>query len=612
MSTPTPRQQQVIEHDGHALVVAGPGSGKSTTLVEKMCRILSQPQTRIHAMTFTAAAADELGERLHRKLHERGQQDCIGRVRVGTFHSTVIRHLEAINQSPAGARYPAIGQFPFTQKGRLSFLAPAEQSALLDRAIAASSCPPANKEERELLRQQFEFAKGSLEPVMAIESLDWFVAYQEALARHRKLDLYDVMRLAVRLICSGELPTLPGTHLLIDEAQDTDAIQEAFAVAHAKVGLWVTLVGDDDQTIYEWRHAIGYGGMVRFAKGVGAAVITLGENFRSKARIVDASRGVIECNAARLGKDLVARRGPGGSVAVVGTPTDTAAAERIADFLVDRGSPQEDESIAVPTGRYAVLARTNALLDGVQAALSVASIRVYRPSKGLFESAPAQNMLALIRAVFVDDAMALEGQLHADGLSKGGLEALQGRSLSALLCAPIAMTSAADQELLSALTARAAIWRARAEKGEVAAVMAAIAARISMRARTAAQERTWEQITHAVADRISRLKGSLSQRLDAIARGGTSQSKEGAVQLYTMHGAKGLEFDCVFIYGANQNVTPGDTPDGDDPLASVAAERRLFYVAMTRAKDELFIYHATDPSKFIGEIPPGISTRSDQ
>ena len=283
-----PEQQEVVDHDGHSLVVACPGSGKTRVIVVKIGHILSRsPKSRVCAVTFTRDAANELKKRL---IDDIGSEVVNKRTRVGTFHSLAIRQLRACGQ---------IGKVA----------SPAEQQIFVQRALA--SCEADITYEEAV--QTIETVKSSRGPVPEEDS-PLYQAYAALLKRAQVEDLYDVLKKSLTLMQQGVVPPYPVEYMLVDEFQDTDEIQLAWVLEHVKAGTRVTVVGDDDQSVYSFRRALGYQGMDRFRTATGATLIALGTNYRCRSEILSAAETLICHNQERIAKTLRAARGEGGKV----------------------------------------------------------------------------------------------------------------------------------------------------------------------------------------------------------------------------------------------------------------------------------------------------------
>lgn len=570
-----PDQRRVVESDGHCLVVACPGSGKTRVITTKIGALLDRhPGARICAVTFTRDAAGELAHRVQEEIGEtRFKSSC----RIGTFHSLAIRQLRNHNQL-----------------GKVA--SPAEQLTFLRRAIDMSE-PGMEFEDATAI---IEAAKGSLEANEA-QNHPLYLAYSKLLGSHNLCDLYDVIRDSVRLMRTGEVRPYPVQFMLVDEFQDTDHIQLEWVLEHARAGTKVTVVGDDDQSIYSWRGAMGYGGMLEFLEQTGGERITLGINYRCHAEILGAADRLIQNNQARIEKALVAGRGPGGEVTLerAGERDDEAgrAVMRIQADCVPLPEPGPVFRYTVPNGSWAVLARNRRLLDEVEAHLQVKGILYYRPPKESFWSrAPQSLLLSLLSALDGGNTSGVDHALsHGLGCRFGRKRA---RDVNAKLhpqlagnfqqlidgvAPPLEGLMPDEAQFVSEFAGRLTAWASQIAAGRYNFAIRAVAAWFGELEDGNVQR---ERIVGA-GNTLCRLEGRPSVRVNAITTVSDNKGRPQGVQLQTMHGSKGLEFNKVWIIGADSATIPSPKSSNLDE------ERRLMYVAMTRAKDRLFISSIT-------------------
>lgn len=597
MTHPTARQQAVIDEPGNCLVVAGPGSGKTATMVKKIAKLLTNASSRIVAVTFTRDGANELMHRLRAAV----PASALGRVTVGTFHSLTLRHMRA-------------------NKMAYKLASPQQQREFLKRARMrfAQDVDPGE------IQLAFESIKCTLDMDNHPSAQDlWFQAYQESLQRHHLIDLLDVMREAVKAFKTGKLPPLPCTHMVVDEAQDNDEIQAAWVAAH-RVPL-VTMVGDDDQTIFEWRRAIGFPGMLAFQRERNARVLLLEDNFRSHSEILSAASHVIRHNDPhRNKKTLVPRKGPGGSVKriVAGSLEDTCGV--VADLILPVAFELEDSAdsnrrLGVTSGTWAVLARTNFLLDTIESFLVAENIKTFRASGSIWDTQPAQAALQALRALYCNDSVGLDFAMHHARLSSADVAKVLEScpSIESLLhgTSPIVNGLEAPKDV-AAFFNETAQWLQIATEERGFAKVVDLVCRFVHRNLEAKRRQPSEPILEAVRSRLGRIPRPPADSINLLMSESSRKTSDNAVMLYTMHGSKGLEFENVVIAGMDSAVIPGDAVDypPGSPLiqpgqSTVQSERRLFYVAMTRAKRNLYIAHSfASPSLFIAELPDHMPT----
>ena len=582
-----PAQQRAVDCDGHCLVVACPGSGKTRVITIKIGRLLKvYPDCRLLAVTFTRDSANELSRRVIQTIGEPlFRRAC----RIGTFHALCIRQLR---------NYGKLGKVA----------TPREQSLFVRRAAAMAEPGMANEEAVAII----ERAKGSLDTCPEQKSA-LYRCYSDLLASHQVSDLYDVVLDSVRLMRSGDIRPYPVRFMLVDEFQDTDPIQYEWVLLHARGGANTTVVGDDDQSIYSFRGSLGVRGMRNFVKDTGAEEITLGSNYRCRSEILSAADRLIRCNVERVEKLLVADRGHGGAILSLRQGARRDEAEAVADAVEEDAIDLGDKANTlftrtVPDGRWCVLARTRRALDYVERELQIRGIQYYRsPGESFWSRAPYSIMLGLLDSLTSSQTSGLDHAIgHAlmatvskadasDALKK--LHSQLGDHFGDIRDgAPINLEGfmANEAQVISELANLVVAWRQQIDAARFAMVIRGVAAWF---AKFEMGEENKEIMTSA-GETLCRLRGPIQARIQAITgeRNKRDVQPQG-VAILTMHGAKGLEFDHVWIVATEATTIPSSkSPDHEE-------ERRLMYVAMTRAKDTLFMSSILSghPSPFVIE-----------
>jgi len=574
-----PEQQEVVDHNGHCLVVACPGSGKTRVIVVKISHILSSiPKSRVCAVTFTRDAANELKKRLVDSI---GSEIVNKRTRVGTFHSLAIRQLRA--------------------NGHIGKVAtPAEQRIFLHRALAASESEMTFEEAAQLV----EKVKASISSTPEQDS-DLYQTYANLLKRAQVEDLYDVLKKSLTLMQQGVVSPYPVEYMLVDEFQDTDEIQLAWVLEHVKAGTRVTVVGDDDQSVYSFRRALGYQGMERFRVATGASLIALGTNYRSRSEILSAAEKLICHNEERIKKPLNAVRGEGGKVFSVRHSSRPQEAEAVIEAILPYVVPcQKDPwfTYTVPPGQWAVLARNRRTLDCIEEALHSRHIRYVRPpSESIWTRPPFVYFISLLRSIQTGSADGVEQTLHFSGFMHEHIEMVHEAmqpELWRLMEGQVPSLPGLPEDInktLKNFCTRSTGWRRQARLGNYRLAILGIADWFVERISNPDER----ELFGTLAQSVCRLNGSLAQRVNTLTLPASSSDEDGpsGVSLMTMHGSKGLEFDNVWIIAAEDNVIPSPkNPVYDE-------ERRLMYVGMTRAKEHLFMSSRVteQPSPFVLE-----------
>ena len=586
----TPYQAAAVKYDKHLILFAGPGSGKTSTSVEKGALILSEPSHALCMVTFTSAAAEEMRERMKVRFVSQGLPPPGNRLLCGTFHSLALRHYQKHTR----------------QAKRL--IAPPARTGMVNAMLA--NVEPNDRKDYLLSLERYQGALNQGRIEFEKEEHYTFVnEYYKRLNSTNSTDLAMLMRECATLMSSGDMPIFPVTHMLGDEIQDADEIQLEMILAHTRRGVITTLVGDDDQCIYEWRSALGYAGMLHFAKESGAKTIALAENFRSREEIVAHANQLIAYNDPdRIEKNQRATRGPGGVLGHLGFASTKHQCRYVAEYIEKFQSPGES---------VAVLARTNLPLIEMGRALHSRAIPYVKDGESLWDI-PAV-------AVFVSTLTGLTncstGSLHPafsllpiTDKTRREFERNLGTDATSIfhgVLPELTHATAGELKVLQDTSTALRVWRSNLDAGEVNIVIPQVAdvvynwyhahlnASKTSPTTVKSQLKKIRSSFEAAEDILLKLKGKLSVRLSTLTRLQDKDQNAGAVQLMTMHGYKGLEFDTVFLLDAF-------APDDGKTVIDEAPERRLFFVAITRAKERFFALYSDTPSPFIAEaaLPP--------
>ena len=567
-ATLTPQQQEAVQHDGHLLIVAGPGSGKTSTSVAKATCILRDSKRSLVMVTFTKEAAEEMRKRLVTAMTGAGMRPPTEeRLVVATFHSIAIRHLRRHGL-------------------RSKVLSPSAQGALYRDAIVAASVA---KDEWGDVQKEFEKLMYSVDQdKVDVKPITWKLVarYRHLLKATGQIDLYTVMRDCALRAHDGSMPPLPFTDMLVDEGQDTDDLQRLWIFAHARSGCRVTIVGDDDQSIYEWRNALGFEGMRSFLDTFRAHRIELGDNFRCRAEILGPAALIISHNKHRLGKKLVARRGRGGAIGAFRASNSDEQNALLADLI--EAAPEQHQEVAV-------LARTNRSLDMLEIVLRMRGIAYTRLGKSIWEQPVISGYLGLLQTLLDGSASGLLPALQVRNVShevRSDLLVALGGDVSSYLDGEIPdldSLDATDKATLRELAKLLAYWRRQLRSGAVREVILDAGDQYA----GWITQKPAKKLVDLCSRILSDLRGTLSARLQLVSRKDRDAEKAPIV-LMTMHGAKGLEFETVHIVDANKS-------DDGSEVVRPEAERRLMYVALTRAKDCCVVWHSGEDHPTISE-----------
>ena len=633
-----PTQRQAVEHPGGPLLVlAGAGSGKTRVLTGRVAHLVrerGQPEGSILAFTFTNKAAREMRDRVESLL---GTREL--RAWVGTFHATCVRilrrHAEALGYPKAFVIYDTDDQRSLLREllrqesgGEDKALTPAVAGGRISRLKNEGTTPEAfEAQARSPIDRR-------LAPVYA--------RYARALRERAAMDFDDLLLYTVRLfdLDPDVLGQYSGRfrHVLVDEYQDTNAIQFELIERLSRAHRNLMAVGDDDQSIYGWRGA-DVSNILSFEKRFPeAAVLRLTQNYRSTQTILRAANGVVRHNTARKEKELWTENEVGETLRLHVLPDEEAEGEKVVSLLLEAQRRHGRSN-----RHFVVLYRTNAQSRAVENALRRSAIP-YQLTGGVsfYERREVKDILAYLRAlVQPKDTVSWFRILNVPGrgLGKSTLdrvrEALDSgrRAMPEALRDP-ALLGSVGSAAAKRLEAAAALFESLLPLASLspAAAIAELVAAIRYR------EYLLEEDPAQGSERIENVE-ELIAGAEAYARRAEDPSVEGflaevslltdvdlwedgedTVNLMTMHSAKGLEFPVVFVVGLEEGLLPHAT-SLDNP-EELEEERRLFYVALTRAQKEVHLLHATyrrawnasagGLSRFASEIPPDCVVIEDE
>jgi DNA helicase-2/ATP-dependent DNA helicase PcrA len=608
-----PAQRRAADADDRPLlIIAGAGTGKTQTLAHRVAALIARgaDPRRILLLTFSRRAAQEMTRRALRIVAaHRGRGSSAAPSAdaalpwAGTFHAIANRLLRQ--------HAPELGLDPaFTLLDRedaadlLDRLRHERGLARTDRrfprkgtCLAIYSAVVNTQETlRDCLRARFPWCLEWEEPLRAL-----FAAFVDAKAAHAVLDYDDLLLYWFHFMTDAAAAARVGArfdHILVDEYQDTNTLQADILRAMKPDGRGVTVVGDDAQAIYSFR-AARVGNILAFPRQYDppAAVVTVEENYRSTAPILDAANAVIAFAPERYEKNLRATRA-GGERPVLATVADELAqVSYVVEQILER------REAGVPLRQQAVLFRTAHHSDALEVELGRRNIPFVKYGGLRFlEAAHVKDALSCLRwAENPRDSLAgfRVAQL-LPGMGPRLADALVRHLAGARFALPPALASfdppaaaradwPAFAELFARLTDAAAPWAAH--MGLVRRWYEPHVARLYDNAR--ARLGDIEQLEQLAAAAPSRERFLSDLTLDPPAGTGAEAAAphldEDYLILSTIHSAKGQEWDSVFVLSAADGCIPSDLATGTP--AEIEEERRLLYVAMTRAKNHLAVVH---------------------
>lgn len=632
----TEQRLAVETTEGPVLVLSGAGTGKTRVLTTRLAHILMTRRARpweCLAVTFTNKAAREMRERIAAMIGPAAES-----LWLGTFHSLGVRllrrHAEAVGLQSNftildtddqlrllkqimeangidAKKWPAQSLLALIQRWKDRGLSPADVNAAEDTGFAAGRALALYAEYQSRLRVLNAVDFGDL----LLHCLTLFRADAEVLARYQQQFRY----------------------ILVDEYQDTNVAQYLWLRLLAMRHKNLCCVGDDDQSIYSWRGA-EVGNILRFEHDFpGAKVVRLESNYRSTARILAAASGLIGHNAGRLGKTLR----PGAGHAADGEKVSVRGVwdgEEEARYVVEE--IEALQRAGHPLQGMAILVRASFQMREFEERLITTGVP-YRVIGGprFYERLEIRDALAYFRVVVQpSDGLAFERIVNTPkrGIGPATLQAMHvlARRQEVPLMEAARRLCETDELKAKARTALGGLiedllrWRSLLDgmpHPELAKTIFDESGYTEMwqRERTPEAEGRLENLKELI--RALEEYESLAAFLEhvSLVMENDERAEADRVNVMTLHGAKGLEFDVVFLPGWEEGVFPHQRALDESGLQGLEEERRLAYVGLTRARRRVFISHAANrrvynqwqsslPSRFIGEIPPEAVERSGQ
>ncbi|MFO8183883.1 MAG: UvrD-helicase domain-containing protein [Candidatus Aegiribacteria sp.] len=627
-----PRQQEAVAYrEGHLLILAGAGSGKTRVLTARIADIirsgLAEPW-EILAMTFTNKAAGEMRERVEKMLPGRGS-----RVRMGTFHSVCAwilrREAHHLGYSENFTIYDADDQKTLVRRLLKSLSVPSKITPGSARGYI-SRCKNDGISSEEAL----EGASTQRETDLA----GIYSAYQERLKESGAFDFDDLLTCVLTILRQNndvkKHYSSMFSYILVDEYQDTNRVQHELLKELASGGALVCVVGDDDQSIYSWRGAC-VENILEFSEDFpGTRVVRLEENYRSKGNILLGASSLVSHNMRRHGKTLWTRQDPGVPIKIKCLYNESEEAQWVLGEILEL---IEDGSC--PSDSIAILYRTNAQSRQFETACRKHGVRYeVVGSQRFYERMEIKDIVAYLRVLLNHrDRLSLERIINRPtrGLGKKGRAAFFSFVDSTGMDPLDAMLLAGE---INGVTAKAAEelrklgrwYESAAERNAEGASASETVDSLLESTGLAGQYDSGDVTDQSRLENIAEFRRSVLEYDQAVPEGGLSGfmteislattvdeyegRDSGKVALMTLHCAKGLEFDTVFIAGLEEGMLPFIRP-GEFAPSDMEEERRLLYVGMTRAMERLILTCAINrkrggvrqsgPSRFIDEIAGG-------
>lgn len=626
----------VTAPDGPVLVVAGAGSGKTRVLTTRVAWLLAEKGVQpgeILAFTYTNRAAREMKKRVARTVGEDRAPFWIG-----TFHATGLKILRADGRS--------VGVKP-----GFSIYDTVDQSRLLKQVMADLKIDPKQftpqSARAHISRQKNEDISPEEARARATTFIDekfavLYEAYDAALRKANALDFDDLILRTVQLLERDnevrEKYARRFRHVLVDEFQDTNPLQMVLVKLLTTVHGNLFVVGDDDQSIYSWRGA-RIENMLKFEEYFpGAHVFRLEQNYRSTGNILDAANQVIAHNKQRKGKNLWTSGARGDKLTAEEFHDDEDEAARLVDIV------RTETAAGVSRGDITVLYRTNAQSRVLEDALRRAHI-AYQVVGSLhfYDRKEVRDVMAYLKLISnpSDVVSALRViNVPKRKIGKTTVDRLQdlARREEMTLGQAAAEAGLMEQKIAPAACKRVreffqllTTWRMKINNGlTVRDIVEMVTAEVGFQHHLetddpetagARSENVAELLNAAGSFDDASVHGTLDQFLEQVALVADPDkitAEDGVVRLMTVHTAKGLEFPVVVVTGVEDDIMPHINSCHDEH--SLEEERRLFYVAITRAEKRVYLLHAARrrrfgtwqdslPSRFLEEIPEELIER---
>jgi DNA helicase-2/ATP-dependent DNA helicase PcrA len=635
IDTLNPKQLEAMHHiSGPLLVLAGAGTGKTKVLVSRIVHLIEQnivTPDHILAVTFTNKAAKEMSERVNNLIPSSG-------LTIGTFHSIASRmlrshvHLLGLNLTQT-----------FTivdQDDQIKLI----KNIALDNGIDIKTYAPKSLhtviskwKDQGLLPEKLSSsdADNNLKKI----ALFLYNKYQIQLQSSNAVDFGDLLLYCNQLLINNqeilEYYQNKFKYILVDEYQDTNAVQYIWARMLASKYKNICCVGDDDQSIYSWRGA-EVKNILRFEKDFpGSTIIKLEQNYRSSSYILEAAASLINNNKNRHGKKLWTEKREGEKLKIISCWNDKEEARFItteASKFIESGKYQASQIAILVRAGFQTRAFEEALISNAIPYEIIGGLRFY-------ERMEIRDLLAYIRlSVNNNDNIALERIINVPRRSIGNVtlkkikDYANSNNISAFAAIKLMISSGEFKgKSADGLQKLIEIIETASEKYKITSALDTTKYLLEESGYLDAlkQEKTEEsrgrieninEMIRAI-DEFDNIYEFIEHSSLVMDNGILENDFGGTIKIMTLHAAKGLEFNLVFLPGWEEGVFPHQKALSEDGGQGLEEERRIAYVGLTRAKEEVYITFAESrrifyefinamPSRFLSEIPDSVCIRS--
>ena len=627
------QREAVLATEGPLLILAGAGSGKTRVIAHRIAYLIAEkkvPSWNILAVTFTNKAADEMRQRVQRLLHTQNRNEL---PLVSTFHSLCVRILrqdiEKLND-----RYTrrftiydqddsirlikqCIKELGFDEK----YLAPRATQSAISSAKNRGEDPTAFAARAEYMDER----RANMAKI--------YQMYEARLHGNNALDFDDLLIKTVRLLRDvaeiREKYNNKFRYILVDEYQDTNSLQFNLISLITQKSQNICVVGDEDQSIYKWRGA-DISNILNFEKHFpNTKTIRLEQNYRSTQTILDVAGAVVKNNLERKGKSLWTSNPRGGRVGYYQAFNAEAEARWVAQKILEHRRDERDI-------RAAVLYRTNSQSRNFEEAMRRFGLQ-YNIIGGFsfYERMEVRDIISYLKlALNPNDSIALQRVINSPprGIGKTTIDEIERRArdyelswwetIAVIVEQPGNLSSRAISALknfrnvITRLADMAESGAAASDVVREAIIETGYETALRSEHTDEAEGRldNLQELVNAALDYDQQGAEGLREFIDhsALVSDQDDYKRDAPVTLLTAHSAKGLEFPLVFIVGLEEGLFPHSRSKGDP--AELEEERRLAYVAMTRAEKHLYVSHSTkrriygeelasEPSQFLNEMP---------
>ena len=569
-----PLQEEAVRAvDRRIAVIAGPGTGKTKTLISHLLYLLRERRVKpgeITAVTFTNQAAAEMRERLQKQL---GGRRKLQSMQIGTFHAICLNVLKA-----RGLEFSLIDETEAAEKARCVI----EENGLTVKP--------------RVFLEQISRIKSGIEEFEDVELQRAFELYQEKLKSSRQMDFDDLLLETVKLMeCEDAQSKKPFTYLLVDEFQDINPLQYRLMKAWNEGGRELFVIGDPDQSIYGFRGADS-GCFARLSQEFGEVrIVRLVENYRSAPEILNAALGVISRNPGEA-RILHANCETGGPVRLVKAGSEMGEAIFVA---------KEISRLAGGIGMLEADEAAETMQDGKLRGFGEIAV-LYRTHR------QGELLEKCLRQEGIPYVVAGRESFLADETVRASLEFFRYLENPAALsergpCLRTLWNLDENEISLAVMDGMAEKLRPAFQKKKPQKFLELWMQEMQLEENGAMKKLAGMTVFYqTMTEFLSAL--CLGVESDLKRCGGRHYTAE-TVTLMTLHGSKGLEFPVTFVYGVREGMIPYES---EKHPADQEEERRLFYVGMTRAKEQLIVTTSGEESGFLVDLPEETIRREDE